>query len=143
MKKQPVKHTTKPSYPTISEARSSIHDNKVLKGTAATLIIAAATLGATGCVDPSGVKHSGKDSSARDFINKVFNGNSEPAPDIVGDMIIETTECILDGEATTEYTISGDVAAPTELTEPTETESYDIMGDIAAPVDFTEPTEES
>lgn len=133
MKKQPVKHTTKPSYPTISEARSSIHDNKVLKGTAATLIIAAATLGATGCVDPSGVKHSGKDSSARDFINKVFNGGSEPAPDIVGDMIIETTECIL----------AGDVAAPTELTEPTATDSYDIMGDVAAPVDYTASTEES
>ncbi len=131
MKKQPIQTTSKPSYPTLSEARSALHDNKLIKGTATALIIAATALSATGCVDSTGSRRSGKGSDLSDFINKITHKPGQDIVDIMGDMS-EPTEAVLDGEGTIEYP------------EPTDTDSYHLAGDVAAPVEtnITESTED-
>ena len=114
MKQEPVKHVTRPSYPTLDQVKKHPQTSTLTKVAAVTAVTATIAMAATACGDS--VEHSYS-------FGEAFKGLLREVPkatttvELAGDTTTETTEEVLMGEMiieTDETYIDGDMAVCTE-----------------------------
>ncbi|MBP5492424.1 MAG: hypothetical protein J6Y08_06240 [Clostridiales bacterium] len=113
MKQEPVKHVTRPSYPTLDQVKKYPQTSTLTKVAAVTAVTATIAMAATACGDS--VEHNYS-------FGEAFKGLLREVPkattvELAGDTTTETTEEVLMGEMiieTDETCINGDMVVYTE-----------------------------